>query len=250
MRMKKTNENEFFLKGHVDFSYEVSRSLSICQSAFLLVDCLQGIQAQTLSNLFMAFETGLDIIPVINKIDLAPDSGTIKDLEVEIRNLLLDDAPILHVSARSGLGVKELLAMTPSLRPPPSSVERPLKAVLFDSWYESYRGVICLVSIIDGVIKPGNTIKSAATGISYEVIKVGFLNPAMTFTQSLAAGQVGFIITTMRNRTEAKTGDTFFEQNNPVAPVPGFKETQPMVTHILSVICSFYFSLTFFFSCG
>ena len=202
---------------------------SICQTAFLLVDCLQGIQAQTLSNLFMAFESGLDIIPVINKIDLAPDSGTLKDLEAEIKNLLLEDAPILHVSARSGLGVKELLDITPKLQAPPSSLERPLKAILFDSWYESHRGVICLISVVDGKLKPGDQIKSAATGISYEVLKVGFLNPAMTFTQALSAGQVGFIISTMRNRTEAKTGDTFYEENNPVTPAPGFKETQPMV---------------------
>ena len=213
----------------MDFSYEVSRSLSICQSAILLIDCLQGIQAQTLSNLLMAFEQGLDIIPVINKVDLAPDQTTIQELEQEIRNLLLDDKEILRVSARSGMGVKELLAMTPSLQAPPSNVEAAFKAVLFDSWYETYRGVVCLVSIIDGSVKPGDIIKSAATGIVYEVIKVGFLNPAMTFTQALSAGQVGFIISNMRNRQEAKTGDTFFHEDKPVEAVPGFKETKPMV---------------------
>ena len=171
----------------------------------------------------------MDIIPVINKVDLAPDLSTIEELESEIKKLLIEDSDILKVSARSGKGVPELLKRFATLKHPPSNRDKPFKAVLFDSWYESYRGVITLVSIIDGKLSPGDFIQSAATGNSYEVIKVGILTPVMTYTTSLYAGQVGFIISSMRNRKDAKIGDTFFVKDKPVEAVPGYKETKPMV---------------------
>lgn len=214
----------------MDFTYEVSRALSICQTAVLLVDCLQGIQAQTMANLMLAYEAGLEILPVINKVDLAPDEGTIVELEKKIKNVLLDDScEIVRVSAKTGVGVPNLLRQIKFYPPPTSDRSKPLKAVVFDSWFEPYRGVICLVSVIDGVLKAGDPIVSSHTNVNYIVSSIGILNPFPTPMESLAAGQVGFLITGMKTRSEAKIGDTFYNPSYPVDPMPGFKDMKPMV---------------------
>lgn len=215
--------------GHVDFSYEVSRSLYACQGAVLLVDAVQGVQAQTMANFFMAFEHNLTIVPVFNKIDLptADVERVGKELEVCFG---IDATEALHTSAKNGIGITELLAAIVERIPAPKGdSKKTTKALLFDSWFDEYRGIICMVEIIDGSLKKGDIVSSTYSGQSYEVLEAGIMYPELTPTDKLFTGQVGYIITGMRNVKEALIGDTFFLKGHPVEALPGFKEPKPMV---------------------
>jgi len=215
--------------GHVDFSYEVSRSLYACQGALLLVDAAQGVQAQTMANFFLAFEQELDIIPVINKIDMAnADPERIgkemhKAFDVEEKDLLL-------ISAKTGQGLDQLLpAIIERIKPPKGDENKPFKGLLFDSWFDEYRGVICLVEVVDGALRKGDQITAAYSGQSYEVLDIGLMYPDPYSTNALYTGQVGYVIAGLKTVKEARVGDTFFHTKKPVTPLPGFKPAKSMV---------------------
>ena len=215
--------------GHVDFSYEVSRSLHACQGVLLLVDATQGVQAQTMANFYLAFEQNLTIIPVINKIDLP--NADIERVQKELK-LLFDFNPedILLTSGKAGLGITDLLQAIINRIPAPSGNRTEhLKALVFDSWYDDYKGVVCLIALKDGSLKKGDIITLAQAHATYEVLDVGILYPHETSMPSLYAGQVGYVITGMKTVHEARVGDTLFHAKKPVAPFPGFKPAKPMV---------------------
>ncbi|MEJ5186156.1 MAG: translation elongation factor 4 [Candidatus Geothermincolales bacterium] len=216
--------------GHVDFSYEVSRSLAACEGAVLLVDATQGIEAQTVGNAYLAVEAGLQIIPVVNKIDLSvadPEGAA-----MELAELLgVDSAEVLRVSAKTGEGVEELLEAVVEMVPPPGGdPAEPLRALVFDSTYDTYRGVVAFVRVVEGRIKKGDRITFMATGASAEVEEVGYFSPDMTPCQELAAGDVGYVITGIKEVQRIKVGDTITERNRPAPePLPGYREPKPMV---------------------
>ncbi len=215
--------------GHVDFSYEVSRSLYACQGALLLVDAGQGVQAQTMANFYLAFDQDLSIIPVINKIDLptADPDGVVKQL-----NTLFDFKPdeIVKASAKANIGTSDILnAVIERIPHPQGNTDAPLKALLFDSWFDEYRGVICLIALKDGIIKKGDQISLAQVNAHYEVLELGLMYPELTPMDALYAGQVGYLITGMKTVKEARVGDTIYHKKSPVAPFPGFKPAKPMV---------------------
>ncbi|MCU4138467.1 MAG: Translation elongation factor EF-4 [Thermodesulfobacteria bacterium] len=215
--------------GHVDFTYEVSRALSACEGALLVVDASQGVEAQTLANVYLALENNLEIIPVINKIDLpqADVEKTKKEIE-DIIGLSSQDA--LLVSAKLGIGIKEVLeAIINKIPPPTGKREAPLRALVFDSWYDSYLGVVVLVRVVDGRLYPGQKIKFLSTGKTYEITKVGVFAPEAATLDALFAGEVGFIAAGIKEVREAKIGDTITEANAYVEPLPGFKELKPVV---------------------
>jgi len=215
--------------GHVDFSYEVSRALSACEGALLVVDASQGVEAQTLANVYLALENDLEIIPVINKIDLpqADIERTKKEIE-EVIGLPADDA--LLVSAKLGIGIKEVLdAIVDRIPPPSGKREAPLRALVFDSWYDAYLGVVVLIRVIDGKVYPGQKIKFLSTGRTYEITKVGVFAPEATSIDMLCAGEVGFIAAGIKEVREARIGDTITEADAEVKPLPGFKEIKPFV---------------------
>lgn len=215
--------------GHVDFSYEVSRSLYACQGAVLLVDASQGVEAQTIANFYLAFEQNLTIIPVINKIDII---GADPERSKHQMSKLFDfhESDIISVSAKSGVGIHELLATVIQQIPAPEGNDQAaLKALLFDSWFDSYRGVVCLIAVKDGIIKKGDIITLAHDNITYEVLELGLMYPNETPCEALYAGQVGYLITGMKTIHEARIGDTIFHAKNPVTPFPGFKPAKPMV---------------------
>lgn len=215
--------------GHVDFSYEVSRSLYACQGALLLVDAGQGVQAQTMANFYLAFEQDLKIVPVINKIDMqtADPERVTKQLE-NMFDFTGDE--VIKASAKSGIGITEILdAIVDQIPAPTGSDEDPLKALLFDSWYDDYRGVVCLVALKNGVLKKGDMISLAQAKKKYEILEIGLMYPNETPTDALYAGQVGYIITGMKTVEEARVGDTICHPSDPVEPFPGFKEAKPMV---------------------
>ncbi|KAJ3114342.1 hypothetical protein HK100_001693 [Physocladia obscura] len=220
--------------GHVDFSYEVSRSLSACQGTLLLVDACQGVQAQTVANFFLAFSENLAIVPVLNKIDL-PASDPQKVLrQLETAFDIDSSANVLQVSAKTGLGVPALLERVISDIPPPQSPvskTEPFKALLFDTWYDSYVGVVCLVAVHSGQIRKGDRITSHHTKLSYDVISLGIMHPEQTATPSLSAGQVGFLHLGMKTTRDANIGDTFYAATTspPPTPFPGFKPAKSMV---------------------
>ncbi len=215
--------------GHVDFTYEVSRSLYACQGALLLVDAAQGVQAQTMANFYLAFDQDLTIVPIINKIDL-PTADTPR-VTRELDTLFdFKENEIILASAKSGIGIPEILtAIVDRMPGPVGSPDKPLKALLFDSWFDSYRGVICLIAIHDGVIKKGDMITLAQAGISYEVLELGIMYPEPTPMQALYPGQVGYLITGMKSVKEAQVGDTIYHAKKPVEAFPGFREAKPMV---------------------
>lgn len=215
--------------GHVDFSYEVSRSLYACQGALLLVDASQGVEAQTMANFYLAFEQNLTIIPVINKVDMA--SADVPRVKHQIMKLFdFNESEIILASAKSGIGIEDILKATVDRIPAPQgSREKPLKALLFDSWFDDYRGVVCLVAIQDGVLKKGDLITLAQSDVQYEALEVGLMYPDETPYQALYAGQVGYLITGMKTIKEARVGDTIFQARYPVKPFPGFKPAKPMV---------------------
>ena len=216
--------------GHVDFSYEVTRSLAACEGALLLVDASQGVEAQTLANAYLAVENSLEIIPVINKIDLpsAQPEEARRQLE-EIVGLPGDGA--LLASAKMGTGVHEILEAIVARLPPPAGVEdAPLKALIFDSWYDPYRGVVIVVRVIDGTIRKGMKITFMAEGQDYEAEQLGFFTPKAIPAESLGVGEVGFLVANVKKISDAKIGDTVTETNRRTTePFPGFKELKPMV---------------------
>ncbi len=215
--------------GHVDFNYEVSRSLYACQGALLLVDAAQGVQAQTMANFYLAFEQDLVIVPVINKIDMInADPDRIAKEMLTAFDICKED--ILLVSAKTGKNVSDIFStVIERVVPPEGNPDKPLKALLFDSWFDEYRGVICLIEIIDGFVKKGDNIVSAYSGQSYEVLDIGLMYPDPTSTKALYTGQVGFLISGMKTVKEARVGDTFYHEKKPVKALPGFKPAKSMV---------------------
>ncbi|XP_043706626.1 translation factor GUF1 homolog, mitochondrial isoform X2 [Telopea speciosissima] len=215
--------------GHVDFSYEVSRSLAACQGALLVVDAAQGVQAQTVANFYLAFESNLTIIPVINKIDQpTADPDRIK---AQLKSMFdLDPEAALLTSAKTGQGLEYVLpAVIERIPPPPGKSSLPLRMLLLDSYYDEYKGVICHVAVVDGALRKGDKISSAATGQAYEVLDVGIMHPELTSTGVLLTGQVGYVVSGMRSTKEARVGDTLCHTRNVVEPLPGFKPAKHMV---------------------
>ena len=216
--------------GHVDFSYEVSRSLQACEGALLVVDASQGVEAQTLANTYLALHHNLEIIPVINKIDLpAAEPERIRE---QIETIIgLDASGAVLASAKSGVGVHEILEHIVHLVPPPKgSSEAPLRALIFDSWFDSYRGVIILVRVFDGVVRKGQKIRLWSNQQSYEVEAVGYQSPKATPCDELSAGEVGFLSANIKTVSDAKIGDTILDDEFPAEePLPGFEEIKPMV---------------------
>ena len=216
--------------GHVDFTYEVSRSLAACEGAVLIVDATQGVEAQTLANVYLALDNDLEILPVINKIDLpsADIEKTRKEIE-DVIGIPADLAPA--VSAKNGTNVEAVLEQVIETVPAPKGDENaPLKALIFDSYYDNFKGAVSLVRIVDGTVKKGDKIKFFTTGAEYDVVEVGIFTPKATECSVLQAGDVGYISASIKNVSETKVGDTITKVENPAdAPLPGYKEVQPVV---------------------
>jgi elongation factor 4 len=215
--------------GHVDFRQEVSRSYASCGGALLLVDASQGIQAQTVANFYLAYSLGLELVPVINKVDLphADVSRTKEQIETMFE---LDTSDVVSISAKSGLGIESVLPAVVDRIPAPNGDDtKPLRALLVDSWFDPYLGVVLLVYLTDGEIRKGQKIASIHTGLKYEVRDVGIMYPDKCSTPSLTAGQVGYVIPGMKKSAEAHIGDTFMTVGQTVDPLPGFEEAKPMV---------------------
>jgi len=216
--------------GHVDFSYEVARSLQACESALLVVDASQGVEAQTLANTYLALHHNLEIIPVINKIDLpAAEPERIRE---QIESIIgLDASGAILTSAKQGLGIDEVLEAVVHLGPPPRGVEDgPLRALIFDSWFDPYRGVIILVRVVDGRLYLGQKIRLWSNGQGYDVEGVGFQSPKAVPAEELTAGEVGYLFANIKTVSDAKIGDTITDHVNPCSdPLPGFEEIKPMV---------------------
>lgn len=215
--------------GHVDFSYEVSRSLYACQGALLLVDASQGVQAQTMANFYLAFDQDLTIVPIINKIDMIAADPVRVGQELK---QLFDFQPeeVIKASAKAGIGIDDILqAIIQRIPAPHAQLEAPFKALLFDSWFDEYKGVICLIALKDGSVKKGDRVSLAGTGNNYEVLELGLMYPDQTPMDALYAGQVGYIITGMKTVKEARVGDTLYHTKQTVVPFPGFKPSKPMV---------------------
>ncbi len=216
--------------GHVDFAYEVSRSLAACEGALLVVDAAQGVEAQTMANTYLALEHELAILPVLNKIDLP--AADPERVEEEIESTIgLEADESLRISAKTGLGVGDVLeAIVQDVPPPAGSVDAPLRALLFDSWYDSYRGVIMLARVVDGVLKRGARVRLWSTGRSYEIEDLGYRTPKAVTCDRLAAGEVGWVVANIKNVTETQVGDTICDDSAPPdTPLPGFEESKPMV---------------------
>ncbi len=216
--------------GHVDFNYEVSRSLKACEGAVLVVDASQGVEAQTLANVYLAVDQGLEIVPAINKIDLP--SARPDEVRKEIEEIIgIDASDAQAVSAKMGTGVPDLLERVVERIPPPKGDPRaPLKALVVDSWFDEYQGVICLVRVVDGEIIPGTRIKMMSTGATFEVLKVGAFSPKAAALDGLYTGEVGFVIANIKALADARVGDTMtLAQGGVTEPLPGFKKIQPMV---------------------
>lgn len=216
--------------GHVDFHYEVSRSLAACEGALLVVDATQGVEAQTLGNVYLALDHDHEIVPVLNKIDLpSADPARVRG-EIE-EGIGLDCAGALEVSAKTGLGVDSVLeAIIERLPPPDGDREAPLKALIFDSWYDSYQGVVTLFRVMDGRIRKGDRIRLMSTGKEYEALRLGVFSPEAVDVEELAAGEVGFLSGSIKELGDARVGDTITLAARPAAePVPGFKEVKPVV---------------------
>jgi GTP-binding protein LepA len=216
--------------GHVDFTYEVSRSLAACEGALLLVDATQGVEAQTIANAHLAQANRLRIIPVINKIDLP--SADVEGVKHQIHEVLgLDTDEALLVSAKEGLGVQEVLdAIIQRVPPPSGDPNAPLKALVFDSWFDNYQGVIVLTRIIDGVLRPGMKIRTMSNNRVFDVLEVGIFTPKRTKTDKLSTGEAGYVCAGMREVADTKIGDTITEAARPTATAfPGYKEAKPLV---------------------
>jgi len=216
--------------GHVDFTYEVSRSLQACEGALLVVDAAQGTEAQTLANTYLAIENDLEIVPIVNKIDLPqanPDGAA-----TELAELIGDDPDrVLRISAKTGYGVEALLDAAIERIPPPSGdPSAPGRALIFDSSYDQYRGVVAFVRVVDGVFETGEPVKAMATGTRFDAEELGYMAPARTPTTRLGAGEVGYVITGLKDVSRLRVGDTITQQRQPAAePLPGYKDVKPMV---------------------
>src|SRR6218665_1011994 len=216
--------------GHVDFSYEVSRALAACEGALLLVDATQGIQAQTISNLYLAVDNDLEIIPVINKIDM--DGAMIEEVKDQIIELVgCKPEEILLASGRTGIGVDGILdAIVQRIPAPKGNAEEPLQALIFDSVFNSFRGIIVYFRVLNGTIRKGDKVKFVSTGQEYEADEIGILKLKMTEKKEVKAGDVGYIITGIKNAKEVKVGDTITLSSNPTPElIKGFEEVKPMV---------------------
>ncbi len=216
--------------GHVDFSYEVSRSLASCEGALLVVDASQGVEAQTLANSYIAINNGLEIIPVINKIDL-PSADIERTKEMIEGAVGLDTSQALCISAKSGIGVPDVLeAIVKKVPPPKGRANHQLQALIFDSWFDPYRGVVVLARIIEGTIRKGQRIRLMANGNTFDVETLGVLTPKPVEVEELSAGEVGFLIANIKNVADTKIGDTITDDKNPaIEALPGFEELKPMV---------------------
>jgi GTP-binding protein LepA len=216
--------------GHVDFTYEVSRSLAACEGALLVVDAVQGVEAQTVANAYLALDNNLEILPVINKIDLAgADPDRVRS---EIEEIIgLDATHAILASAKEGTGTEDVLeGIVQHIPPPRGDINAPLRALMFDSWFDSYQGVVVLVRVFDGCLRKGSRILMMASGNTYEVIRVGVASPRPLETECLGPGEVGFVMAGIKEVHETKIGDTITEAARPAAaPLPGFKAVKPMV---------------------
>ncbi|HAA03090.1 MAG TPA: elongation factor 4, partial [Syntrophobacteraceae bacterium] len=216
--------------GHVDFGYEVSRALNACEGAILVVDATQGIEAQTLANLYSALEADLKIIPVINKIDLP--SAHPDEVAEDIASLLGGKAEdVIRISAKAGINIEQVLeAVVQKVPPPTADLSLPLRALVFDSHYDSYKGVICYVRIVEGRIKPNETVRLMGTKVDVKPIEVGIFSPTMKPVELLSAGEVGYVATGLKTVHDARVGDTITLVTNPAAePLPGYRHPKPMV---------------------
>ena len=217
--------------GHVDFNYEVSRSLAACEGAVLVVDASQGIEAQTLANTYLAIDAGLEVVPVINKIDLpAARPEEVKHEIEDVIGIPAMDAP--EISAKNGINIHAVLeAIVRDVPAPQGDREAPLQALIFDSQYDSYRGVIVYLRVKNGVLRPGMDIRMMATGAEYRVVEVGILHPNdMIPVDALGAGEVGYLTASIKNVADTRVGDTVTEAARPCeTPLPGYKSVQPMV---------------------
>lgn len=221
--------------GHVDFTYEVSRSLAASEGAVLVVDAAQGVEAQTVANAYLAVDQGLEIIPVVNKIDLP--SAQPERAKQELEDVVgIDASGAILASAKEGRGIDEILeAIVASVPPPAGSAEAPLQALIFDSVYDNYRGVICYVRIVNGSIRAGQEVTFMATGLTYQIEEVGVFRPQMAPADELGAGEVGYIVANIKSLTEAHVGDTVTDARRPAsAPLPGYRKVKPVV------FCGFY----------
>ena len=216
--------------GHVDFTYEVSRALAACEGALLVVDATQGVEAQTLANVYMALDHDLEIVPVINKIDLP--SARPDEVREEIEDVIgLDASEAPLISAKVGIGIDEVLESVVKLMPAPTGDENaPLQALIFDSFYDNYRGAICFVRIVSGTVRPGMTIRMMNKGKEFEVTEVGVFAPSMKQVKQLLPGEVGYVAASIKNVTDTEVGDTITDADNPAdAPLPGYRKATPMV---------------------
>ena len=235
LRYKASDGRDYILNlidtpGHVDFTYEVSRSMAACEGALLVVDASQGVEAQTLANAYLAIDHDLEMIPVINKIDLP--SANIEEVKRQIEDLVgLDSSGAIPASAKAGIGIKEILeAVVRHVPAPAGNAEAPLRALLFDSWYDIYQGVVILVRVVDGTVRPKQKIKLYSNSAVYEVQSVGVFTPKMQQTTELSQGDVGCIIAGIKRVSDAKIGDTIMDADRPAeAPLPGYKDVKPMV---------------------
>ncbi|RME47663.1 MAG: elongation factor 4 [Caldilineae bacterium] len=215
--------------GHVDFTYEVSRALAACEGAILVVDATQGVEAQTLANLYMAVDNNLEILPVVNKIDLP--SARPDEVAQEIEDLVgLDAADVLPISAKTGQGVDALLEAIVARIPPPGGLpDKPARALIFDSHYDAYKGVIAYVRVVDGVLRRGDAVTLLATGETIEPLELGIFRPAMVPVESLVAGEVGYLATGLKTIRSVRVGDTIAQAGAQVEPLPGYAPVKPMV---------------------
>ena len=235
MRYRAKDGHEYELNlidtpGHVDFTYEVSRSLAACEGALLIVDATQGVEAQTVSNVLLALEHDLTILPILNKIDM--DTAQVEAVQQQVGDLLGDSPEdMLLISAKNGLGVADVLeAIVQRIPPPQGIVEAPLRALIFDSLYDPYRGVICFIRVVDGTLRKGMNVRFNATGRTYEAEEVGVLRLRRVETEELSTGEVGYLIAGVRAIEDARVGDTVVEaQRDAVEPLPGYRPLKPMV---------------------
>ncbi|MGK7917564.1 MAG: translation elongation factor 4, partial [Prochloraceae cyanobacterium] len=235
MNYKASDGQEYVLNlidtpGHVDFSYEVSRSLAACEGALLVVDASQGVEAQTLANVYLALENDLEIIPVLNKIDLP--GAEPERVAAEIEDVVgLDCSGIIKASAKEGIGVEEILESIVHLVPPPEdTIDKPLRALIFDSYYDPYRGVIVYFRVMDGTLKKGDRVRLMASGKEYEIDELGVLSPNQIQVEELHAGEVGYLAAAIKAVEDARVGDTITLANaSAPEPLPGYTEAKPMV---------------------
>ncbi|QHN43207.1 elongation factor 4 [Candidatus Mycosynbacter amalyticus] len=230
MQYKGNDLNLIDTPGHVDFSYEVSRSLQACEGAILVVDASQGIQAQTLANVYLALEANLTIIPVLNKVDLP--AADVPRVSKEVINLLgCDESDILKISAKTGEGVPDVLdAVVERVKPPLGDMAAPTRALIFDSYYDDYRGVILYARVVDGTIRKGDTIQMIATGADGLALEVGALSPIMKSESDIGTGEIGYIVTNLKTTRDARVGDTItVKRAHADSPLPGYQHVKPFV---------------------